>query len=317
MEILMENPTMLILGIVLFVILATGITTVQQGTVTVLTLFGKYSRTLRAGLNIKIPVFEQVFSRISLQNQSIELQFQAVTQDQANVNFKAMLLYSVKDSEEQTIKNVAFKFMDYRSFMQTLSRSVEGSIRSFVATKRQSEILSLRTEITHAVKENMDQHLEEWGYHLIDLQVNDVTFDEEVMRSMSKVVAANNMKAAAENEGQALLITKTKAAEAEGNAIRIQAEAEMNAAMLRGQAVARFREEVARGMSAAAGEMQKSNLDASFILFSMWTEALKNISENSTGNILFFDGSVDGMSKNLRDLMALNAKSLFDAPKNS
>ncbi len=317
MEILMEIPAMLILGIVLFVILVSGIVTVQQGTVTVLTLFGKYSRTLRAGLNFKIPVIEQVFSRISLQNQSIELQFQAVTQDQANVNFKAMLLYSVKDSDEETVKSVAFKFMDYRSFMQTLSRSVEGSIRSFVATKRQSEILSLRTEITLAVKDNMDQHLEEWGYHLIDLQVNDVTFDEEVMRSMSKVVAANNMKAAAENEGQALLITKTKAAEAEGNAIRIQAEAEMNAAMLRGQAVARFREEVARGMSAAAGEMQKSNLDASFILFSMWTEALKNISENSTGNILFFDGSVDGMSKNLRDLMALNAKSLFDAPKNS
>jgi regulator of protease activity HflC (stomatin/prohibitin superfamily) len=293
------------------IILATGICTVQQGTVSVLTLFGKYSRTLRPGLNFKIPVLEVVFSRISLQNQSIELQFQAVTQDQANVHFKAMLLYSVMDAEEETIKNVAFKFMDYRSFMQTLSRSVEGSIRSFVATKRQAEILSLRNEITHAVKDNMDHHLAEWGYHLIDLQVNDVTFDEEVMRSMSKVVAANNMKAAAENEGQALLITKTKAAEAEGNAIRIQAEAEMNASMLRGQAVARFREEVAKGMSAAANEMQKNQLDASFILFSMWTEAMKQISENSTGNIMFFDGSVDGMQKNMRDLVAMNAKGLF------
>lgn len=293
------------------IILVTGIVTVQQGTVVVLTLFGKYSRTLRPGLNFKIPVIEQVFSRISLQNQSVELQFQAVTQDQANVHFKAMLLYSVMDAEEETIKSVAFKFMDYRSFMQTLARSVEGSIRSFVATKRQAEILSLRNEITFAVKDNMDHHLAEWGYHLIDLQVNDVTFDEEVMRSMSKVVAANNMKAAAENEGQALLITKTKAAEAEGNAIRIQAEAEMNAAMLRGQAVARFREEVAKGMSAAASEMQKNQLDASFILFSMWTEALKQISENAKGNFLFFDGSVDGMQKNLRDLVALNAKGMF------
>jgi prepilin-type processing-associated H-X9-DG protein len=306
----MDFITFLFAGFVL-IILVTGIVTVQQGTVVVLTLFGKYSRTLRPGLNFKIPVLEQVFSRISLQNQSIELQFQAVTQDQANVHFKAMLLYSVMNHEEETIKSVAFKFMDYRSFMQTLARSVEGSIRSFVATKRQAEILSLRNEITHAVKDNMDHHLAEWGYHLIDLQVNDVTFDEEVMRSMSKVVAANNMKAAAENEGQALLITKTKAAEAEGNAIRIQAEAEMNAAMLRGQAVARFREEVAKGMSAAASEMQKNQLDASFILFSMWTEALKQISENAKGNFLFFDGSVDGMQKNLRDLVALNAKGMF------
>lgn len=307
----METSSFIFFGIVL-VVLFSGIATVQQGTVVVLTLFGKYSRILRAGLNFKIPVLESVFTRISLQNQSIELQFQAVTQDQANVHFKAMLLYSVMNAEEETIKNVAFKFMDYRSFMQTLARSVEGSIRSFVATKRQSEILSLRGEITAAVKDNMDHHLAEWGYHLIDLQVNDVTFDEEVMRSMSKVVAANNMKAAAENEGQALLITKTKAAEAEGNAIRIQAEAEMQAAVLRGQAVARFREEVAKGMSAAAGEMQRSNLDASFILFSMWTEALKQVSENSSGNVFFFDGSVDGMQKNLRDLFALNAKGLFD-----
>ena len=85
----------------------------------------------------------------------------------------------------------------------------------------------------------------------------------------------------------------------------------MNASMLRGQAVARFREEVAKGMSAAANEMQKNQLDASFILFSMWTEAMKQISENSTGNIMFFDGSVDGMQKNMRDLVAMNAKGLF------
>ena len=56
-----------------------------------------------------------------------------------------------------------------------------------------------------------------------------------IIESMSKVVASNNLKAAAENEGQALLITKTKAAEAEGNAIKISAEAEREAARLRGQ----------------------------------------------------------------------------------
>jgi regulator of protease activity HflC (stomatin/prohibitin superfamily) len=190
--------------------------------------------------------------------------------------------------------------------MATLSRTVEGSIRAFVATKKQQEILSLRREITEAVKGNVDHMLEEWGFHLIDLQINDITFDEEVMRSMSKIVAANNLKAAAENEGQALLITKTKAAEAEGNAIKIAAEAEREAARMRGQAVALFREEVAKGMSQAAKEMQTANLDTSVILFSMWTEAVKNFSENGKGNIIFLDGSIDGMQKTLKELMALN-----------
>lgn len=146
-----------------------------------------------------------------------------------------------------------------------------------MATKKQAEILSLRKEIVEDVKDQLDHILETWGFHLIDLQLNDITFDEAITRSMAQVVASSNLKAAAENEGQALLITKTKAAEAEGNAIKIAAEAEKTTAQLRGQGVALFRQEVAKGMSEAAREMHDANLDASFLLFSMWTGIQSNI----------------------------------------
>lgn len=280
--------------------------TVQQGSIVVITVFGKYRRLLYPGLNFKIPVIEKVFRKISIQNRSVELSFQAVTVDQANVNFSAMLLYAVINQEEDTIKNVAFKFIDDKSFMQALIRTIEGSIRAYVATKRQSEILQLRREIVDAIKENLDKTLEEWGYHLIDLQMNDIAFDEEIMKSMAKVVASNNLKAAAENEGQALLITKTKAAEADGNAIKISAEAEKVAAMLRGQAVASFREEVAKGMSQAAKEMAEQNLDTNIILFAMWTETMKNIAEVSKGNVIFLDGSIENMQHTMKQMMAMN-----------
>lgn len=295
----------IIVVVVILLLLFSFFVTVKQGTVAVITIFGKFRRILRPGLNMRIPFIEQINRRISIQNRSIELKFQAITQDQANVNFSAMLLYAVFNQEEETIKNVAFKFMDERSLMQALVRSVEGSVRSYVATKRQSEILSLRTEIILHVKEQLDKSLEEWGYHLIDLQINDITFDEVIMRSMAQVVASNNLKAAAENEGQALLITKTKSAEAEGNAIKIQAEAERQAAQLRGQGVALFREEVAHGMAAAAKEMEQANLDASFILFSMWTDAIKHFAENGKGNTIFLDGSNDSMQRTMKELMAV------------
>ena len=148
--------------------------------------------------------------------------------------------------------------------------------------------------------------MEEWGYHLQDLQLNDITFDEAIMKSMSQVVASNNLKAAAENEGQALLITKTKAAEAEGNAIKISANAEREAAQMRGQGVALFRQEVAKGMTEAAREMQQANLDTSVILFSMWMESIKNFSEHGKGNVIFLDGSVDGMQRTMKQMMAMN-----------
>jgi regulator of protease activity HflC (stomatin/prohibitin superfamily) len=298
----MSTSTILI--IVGAVLLLFGFVTVKQGNVAVVTIFGKYRRILNPGLNFRIPFIEIINKRISIQNRAVELAFQAVTQDQANVHFKAMLLYAVINQDEETIKNVAFKFVDEKNFMQALVRTIEGTIRSFVATKKQSEILGLRTEIVLEVKKHLDETLEEWGYHMIDIQLNDITFDDEIIRSMSKVVASNNLKAAAENEGQALLITKTKAAEAEGNAINISARAEKEAAIQRGQGIAMFRQEVAKGMANAAKEMEQANVDNSYLLFSMWTEAIKHFAENGQGNVIFLDGSTEGMQKTMHQMMS-------------
>ncbi len=291
--------------IILILALLGCFVTINQGTIGVVTMFGKYQRIMRPGLNFKIPFLEQIYKKISIQNRSVELEFQAITVDQANVYFKSMLLYAVQNADEETIKKVAFKFISDKDLMQSLVRTVEGSIRAFVASKKQAEILTLRREIVEFVKEQIDVALEDWGYHLLDLQINDITFDQAIIESMSRVVASNNLKAAAENEGQALLITKTKAAEAEGNAIKIAAEAERQAAQLRGQGVALFREEVAKGMSQAASEMKQANLDTNVILFSMWVEAVKNFAEYGKGNVIFLDGSSDGMERTLKQIMAM------------
>jgi regulator of protease activity HflC (stomatin/prohibitin superfamily) len=294
--------------LLLLLILFSGLFTINQGYIGVITMFGRYQRIVRPGLRIKIPIIEQLHKKISVQNRSVEMEFQAVTQDQANVYFKSMLLYSVQNADEETIKKVAFKFISDRDLMQALVRTIEGNIRAFVATKRQAEVLGLRREIVEYVKVEIDVTLETWGYHLLDLQINDITFDKVILESMSRVVASNNLKAAAENEGQATLITKTKNAEAEGNAIKIAAEAEREAARLRGQGVALFRQEVAKGMTEAAEQMKQANLDTNVILFSMWTEAVKNFAEYGRGNVMFLDGSPDGMEKTMRQIMALMMK---------
>ncbi len=288
-----------IAAIVLLTIL-TGLRTVNQGTVAVTTIFGKYRRTLRPGLNVVVPFIEKIFRRISVQNRAVELQFQAITFDQANVYFTAMMVYGAISESEDTVKNIAFKFVSEKDFLTALVRSVEGSTRGFVATKKQAEILVLRAEIVSEVKDNLDHVIETWGYHLIDLQLNDITFDQAITTSMAQVVASNNLKAAATNEGDALLIRKTKEAEALGTAVRIEAEAERTAAQLRGQGVALFREEVARGLALAT-----DTVDSSLILFSMWTETIRQMAEHGKGNVLFLDGSPEGMEKQMKDLMAL------------
>ena len=137
-----ENPENLILAamVVIFalILLIKSFTTVQQGTCAVVTMFGKHRRIMQAGLNVKIPFLERVAVRVPVQNQAQELQFQATTRDQAQVNFTAMVLFSVKDSSEEMIKKVAFKFVNYASFQTALIRSIESAIRSLVAAKAQA-----------------------------------------------------------------------------------------------------------------------------------------------------------------------------------
>lgn len=296
----------LITAAVIIFVLLQSIVLVKQGHVGVITRFGRYHRIVPPGLSCKWPLFDNIFSKISTQNRSIELEFGAISLDQANVNFKALILFAARNEEEETLKKIAFRFVDEKSFMQTLIRSIEGSIRAFVATKKQSEILVLRHEIVHAVTEHLEESLNHWGFHLLDLQINDISFDEAIMRSMSQVVSSNNMKAAAENEAQAQFIIKTRAAEAEAKAIRVKAEAEKDAINLKGEGNALFREKIAGGLAGAGNIMEAAGVDPSFMLYTMWLDTMKNVAANSHGNIISFDGSMEGFEKNLKQMQLVN-----------
>jgi regulator of protease activity HflC (stomatin/prohibitin superfamily) len=295
-----------ILGVLVLSI--SSISIIKQGSVGIAVLFGKYNRILPPGLSFRIPFVETIYKRISLQNRSVELEFQAITSDQANVNFKALILYSVKDDKEETILNAAFKFMDDKSFMQSLIRSIEGSVRSFVATKKQSEVLSLRNEIVKEVKVHIDEELMEWGFHLINLQINDISFDEAIMRSMAQVVATNNMKTAAENEANAQFISKTRIAEAEAQVKRLVAAADKDADALRGEGNAILRKNMAEGLASAGKIMESNNIDPSFMLYTMWLDAMKHISSHSHGNILSFDGSNEGFEKTFKQMQLFSVQ---------
>ena len=98
--------------------------TINQGFIGIITMFGKYRRIARPGLRFKLPLIENVYKKISYQNRSVELEFQAITSDQANVYFKSMLLYSVQNQDEETLMKVAFKFVSDKDMMQSLSRTI-------------------------------------------------------------------------------------------------------------------------------------------------------------------------------------------------
>jgi regulator of protease activity HflC (stomatin/prohibitin superfamily) len=290
----MSGPVILLLLVALvFVVGRALFRTVPQATVAVVTVFGKYHRIMREGLNFKMP-WERVLYRLSLQNRALQLEFQAITQDQANVKFATMVLYAVAASEEEA-----------------LQRTIDGSIRQFVATTKQSDILGMRAEIVEHTKKNLDEVVLNWGYVVRDIQITDMTFDKEIIDSMARVVSSKNLLAAASNEGAALLVKRTKDAEAEAAYKTIGAEADRKASALRGEGLALFRKNIASGMKEAAESLKAAGVDNRFLLFLEYTDALKYVADHAQGKVIFMD---NGAGASTRVVQGINGMLFETAP---
>lgn len=270
-----------------------------EGCVGVVTAFGRYQRLAKPGFELCMP-WERS-APISLQNRSLALEFEAITVDQANVYFQCTLLYRVADSTEAAVKRAAFAFASPEEFQLSMRHLLEDETRTYVASQRQAQMIGISQDVVHRIKANVGARIEGWGYCIEDLRYNNIHFDPVVTQSMARVVAAINERDAAENEGQALLIRKTKEAEADGAFITIKSEAEKSAWKLRGQGLADFRREVAVGIHDAVNDLQTAGVDPNYMLFFMYTEMVKHVAEHSkAGHTIFIDNN----PSRPKDLMA-------------
>ena len=119
----------LILLVILVAVAARAVfRTVPQATVAIVTVFGKYHRIMREGLNFKLP-WENVRYRLSLQNRALQLEFQAITLDQANVKFATMVLYAVAGASEEAIKKMSAQF-SAEAFIGRLRQVIDEEARA-------------------------------------------------------------------------------------------------------------------------------------------------------------------------------------------
>jgi regulator of protease activity HflC (stomatin/prohibitin superfamily) len=308
------SPFIVVLFVIALWLFLMMFRTVPQATVGVVTVFGKFQRIMREGLNLKMP-WEKITMRLSLQNRALQMEFQAITLDQANVKFATMVLYAVSGADDETIKRAVFSFATPQEFGLALQRTIDGSIRQFVATTKQADILGMRAEIVDHTKKNLDEVVNAWGYVVRDIQITDMTFDQVIMDSMARVVSSKNLLAAAANEGAALLVKRTKDAEAEAAYKTIGAEAEKKAAALRGEGMALFRRNVADGMKDAAASLKEAGVDANFLLFLEYTDSLKYMADHAQGKVIFMDSGASAPQRVIQGILGAGAETTALEPK--
>ena len=281
----------LVLG-ALFII--AGFRTINQSTVAVTEMFGKYRRTIPAGLQWKVPFFELIRERVTLRQQNFALTGNYPSGDKVIVTIGTNLLYAADPSLDGVKKYV----YTLENRQESIAALVENSLRTYIAKETHEGILEKKEELAQHITSDLSIQFGHWGMVIIGFQITNVTFPSTITNAMSEVVASEQLRKAAENKGEAFKVQAIKEAEAERERKRLQ-----------GEGIALERQAIAEGLKVSIEIMQHAtNQSANEILATLsltqYLDTLKTIGTSTNAKVLFVDSNIQKTGDLLQQLIS-------------
>jgi regulator of protease activity HflC (stomatin/prohibitin superfamily) len=271
-----------------------GFCTVEQNTVAIVEVFGKFNRILPAGLQFRIPFIEQIRERITLRQQNFALEGNYPSQDKVIVTISTNLIFSVYPTEEG-MKRFVYALSDRKG---SIAAVVENSLRTYIAKETHEGILEKKEELASHIKTDVLDQFGQWGMDLVSFQITNVTFPKTITDAMSEVVASEQLRKAAQNKGEAAKIQAIKEAEGEKERKRLQ-----------GEGIALEREAIAEGlrssieiMKSATGHNSKEILAT--LSLTQYLDTLKQIGSTENTKVIFLDTNVEKTTSILQQLIS-------------
>lgn len=283
----------IILALVAVIVLA-SLRIVEQNTVAVVEFLGKYRRTLGAGLNILVPIFERVRERVTLRQQNFTVSGHYPSKDKVIVTVATNLIFAA-DGSDDGIKRYVYS-LDSRN--QSIGAAIENSLRTYIAKETHEGILEKKEELAQHIKADLETQFEEWGMGIKSFQITEVTFPIAISDAMSQVVASEQLRKAAENKGEAVKIQAIKEAEAEKERKRLQ-----------GEGIALEREAIANGLKESfdiiGKATGKSTMDVMALLtLTQYLDTIKSVGMSENAKTIFMDSGVGKTNDILKQLVS-------------
>jgi len=290
-----EIAMLIALGVVALIAVATGLFTVNQQTAVVVQRFGRFARVAMPGLNLKVPLVETIAGRINLRVRQLNVKVETKTEDNVFVEVVVAVQYYVLTDK---VYDAFYRLADAET---QITAFVFDVVRARVPRMRLDDVFERKDEVAIAVKEELTQVMDDFGYGILKALVTDIDPDPKVKDAMNEINAAQRLRVAAAERGEADRIIRVKAAEADAQSKALQ-----------GQGIADQRKAIVEGLRESVDEFQRSVPGASaqdvmnLVLMTQYFDTLKEIgaaSETNTILIPHSPGSLADLSEQMRSAM--------------
>lgn len=270
--------------------------TVKQQTAVSIERFGKFQSIRHSGLQLKIPIIDKVAARISLKIQQLDVIVETKTLDDVFVKLKVSVQYVViKDKVYDAIYRLEYPHDQITSYVFDV-------VRAEVPKMRLDDVFVKKDDIAIAVKREVQEAMETYGYDIIKTLVTDIDPDAQVKAAMNRINAAEREKVAAQYEGDAQRILIVEKAKAEAESKRLQ-----------GQGIADQRREIARGLVESVDVLNKvgiSSQEASaLIVVTQHYDTLQAVGQQTSSNLILLPNSPNAGSEMLNNMITSFAAS--------
>ncbi len=271
--------------IIVIIVAATGLFTVRQQTAAIVERFGKFKKISSAGLNFKVPVIDRIAGRLSLRVQQLDVRVETKTKDNVFVFVVVSVQYYVIPEK------VVDAFYRLQNPQAQITSFVFDTVRARVPTIELDTLFELKDDIATAVKTELDQVMDDFGYGIMKALVTDIDPDANVKNSMNEINAAQRQRVAAVEQAEADKIRVVKAAEgeAESKALQGQGIANQRKAIIEG-----LKESVENFSSTIEGARAEDVMN--LVLMTQYFDTIKDIGLSSKTNTILIPHQPGGMN---------------------
>jgi regulator of protease activity HflC (stomatin/prohibitin superfamily) len=298
---------MLVLAMVIVVL---GAKRVPQGMEYTVERFGRYTKTLRPGLNLIVPLVDNVGARLNMMEQVLDVPSQEViTKDNAMVTVDGVVFYQILDAAK-----AAYEVSHLTHAILNLTMT---NIRTVMGSMDLDELLSMRDQINAQLLAVVDDATTPWGIKVTRIEIKDISPPRDLVDSMARQMKAEREKRAqileAEGHRQAAILK----AEGEKQAAILEAEGDREAAFREAEARERLAEAEAKATLMVSQAIAKGDVSAiNYFIAQKYTEALKEIASAPNQKVIMMPleassliGSVAGIAELAREAIGRSSRS--------